>query len=219
MMPACKTWLLGFVIYVACSVTTHASLEQIFRTDEGNGAIIGDTYTLTHSGLIADGVTFDATLTVKGSGDLTQNTAGLGVSEGGSELVSRGQLLTFSMSVSGEIGGSVSFDGFTELDYNSFGDTDSGVLSLDMSAATLTDNFFTTTVGVAGAGIVDISPTLPTVFSAIAASDDLNSFRVDDVTGRFTGTPGSPAVPEPISFIVWSGIAVCCVSRHRRRAN
>jgi hypothetical protein len=120
-------------------------------------------------------------------------------------LVSNGEFLTFSMAISNQVGGTVTFSGFTEIDFNFFTGSDSGVLSIDNSIATVGDNFFTTTTG---ANIVDISGTSPTLFSAIAAAGGAasNSFRVDDVSGRFVGVA---AVPEASSFIF--GGLICTV--------
>lgn len=181
-----------------------ATLIQTIRLDSPHGSIAGDTYTETLTGLVVNGVAFDFTLTVVGTANLTQNTNGLGVLGSDSDLVSDGQSLSFSLSVFNVIGGTVNFDGFTEIDYNYFTDTDSGVLSLDASEATAVDNFFTTNVG---ADLVDISLVLPTSFHAIASAGPLNSFRVDDVAAQFTGTPGV-ATPEAGSTGLLAIIAV-----------
>ena len=185
------------IAFCFCSYSEcRADLIQEFKTDTTGGTATGNSYTHTLFGLIADGVTFDATITVLGfdptnvAANLDLGGTGLGVDQGGSDsaLVSNGEKLQFSMAINNESGRTVTFNGFTEVDYNNFGASDSGVLSIDNSEGTAGDNFFTTIIG---ADIVDISATSPTGFFAIAlpgASGTANSFRIDDVTARFTGS-------------------------------
>ena len=203
-----------------------ATLIRLFGTDNAaGGTIVGDTFTLTHSALVADGVTFDATLTIVGTpqvgggpATLIQNTTDLGLDTGilmDSTFLDNGESLTLSMAISNEIGGTVAFNGFTEVDLNNFGAIDSGVLSLDNDASTAGDNFF---VAPAGADVIDISGTLPTVFSIIPDADGLssNTLGLGDVSAQFTGTA---AVPEPSSLLMMIpvGLAALHLNRIRRR--
>ncbi len=205
-LPVITLGVLFATLLVGTGDIAQADIIELFGMDDGaGGSIAGDTYSLTRSGLVADGVTFNATLTVIGTpqavtASLDQNSNGLGIDSAGTDsvLVDNGEFLTFSMSVFNFVGGTVVFDGFTGVDFNNFGTGDVGVFSIDHSAATLGDNFFTTTNG---ANVVDISATLPTVFSAIAEADGVNSnsFRIDDVSAQFSGTLVA-AVPEPSSL-------------------
>jgi hypothetical protein len=204
--------VLGLAILLPLA-SANGALVQTIQIDTGNGTISpASTLTVSLVGLVADGVTFDADLTVIGSDDLNQISTGLGVDGNTTDLVNSGELLTFSISISNESGGTVVFDGFTEVDYNSFGATDSGVLSADNSEGTTGDNFFTTTTGGEN---VDISGTSPTTFSAIASpgSGTANSFRIDDVTVSFTGTV---AVPEPSSAVLLGLGGLATLLRRRR---
>ncbi|WP_146565480.1 hypothetical protein [Posidoniimonas corsicana] len=189
-----------------------------FSTSSG-GTITGFAYTKTQTGLNADGVSFDATLVVLGTGLINQTPAGLGIWGGGSNKVSNGQRLFFGMSVSNVSGGTVSFDGFTAVDFNRFGPNDTGVLSTDPFLVTTANNFFTSTTG---GNIVDISAESPTSFFAIAGpanppGDPLNDFRIGGVLASFTGMA---AVPEPTAFLFGSLVAgsVGMVALRRRPA-
>ncbi|MEM7013010.1 MAG: hypothetical protein AAF585_16175, partial [Verrucomicrobiota bacterium] len=168
-------------------MATQGSLITTIQTDSSNpNSSIGpaNTLTVTESGLNADGVGFDLVLTVVGSGDLNLATTGTGVVGGSSNLLNDGEFLTYSLAVQNEVGGTVVFDGFTALDFNSFANTpDSAVLSLDNSLATAGDNFATITTD---PGTI---PGLPTTFTLISVDDmGTSSFRVDDISAQFTGT-------------------------------
>lgn len=157
-------------------------------------------------------MTFDATLTVTGSGALTQASGGLGVIGDGSNLVSNGESLSFGFSVGNFVGGTVIFDGFTAIDFNYFITPDAGVLSIDSLESSTADNFFTTIVG---ADVVDFSATSPSSFYAIASSGALNSFRVDDVSASFIGTV--TPVPEPSNLLIASVALFSAATFNRRR--
>ncbi len=175
------------------------ALELVIQIDtNGGGSLVNDTLTVTQTGLNSDGVTFDAILTVTGSSNVNQASTGLGVTGNTSLLVDTGEYLQFSIAVQNESGGNVVFNGFQDIDFNSFVDPDTGVLSLDNSIASSGDNFFSTT---SGAGNVDISGTSPILFFAIADSGAANSFRIDDVTASFTGT-----IPEASYYAMIIGI-------------
>lgn len=194
------------------SASASGAIVETFRTDTaGGGTFVGNTFTLELTGLSEGGVTFDAELTVIGSGNLNQNGSGLGI-DGGSDLVDDGESLRFSMTISNIVGGMVYFDGFTEMDFNFLDNDDVAVLSLDDDESTTGDNFLNFAGNVNSNDIADISGTSPTLFSAFAQSGASNSFRVDDISGQF-----STAVPEPASGVVLALGCFLAAGRYRRR--
>ena len=214
----------GFVLAPFAVPQASGALVQLFDTDDTTGyTVSGNTYTRTLTGLVADGVTFNATLTLKGfdnasptpgEADLVVAGNGTGVQSDLSALVSNGERLGFTMAISGESGGTVAFDGFTEVDYTNFASGESGVLSVDILESTTGDNFYTA----GGGGDVDISVTSPTSFFAIATFTDVagsNGFKMLNVTGSFTGT-----VPEPatMSLLALGGLGLLLRRRRRRAA-
>ena len=205
-----KNNLLIVAAFCLLASPAHAGLVETFQIDAGNGIISEDTGTFVLTGLVDNGVTFDATLTVTGSGPLDQGGTGLGVVVDSSDLVSNGEFLQFTLAFSNVSGGTVNFDGFQEVDFNSFGSSDSGFLSVDASAATTEDNFFTTSEGGG-----NVSFELQQTFHAIAGADGpgSNSFRIDDVTASFTGTE---AVPEPGTMGLLALVAGAGFLRRRR---
>ena len=204
------------LLAAATASPTFAGFIQEFQTDVG--APIGNTFTSTATGLSDNGVTFDATLTVTGSGTaLDVISTAIGVVGLGSDLVNDGEFLSFTVAVSNVSGGTVSIDGFTELDFNFLGTTDTAFLSLDNSSATAADNFFVLT---SGADVFDISSVSPASFFAIAGDSTTagveNSFRINDVSASFTGT--AAAVPEPSAFaLLGLAIAGTILVRKRRK--
>ena len=212
----------GFVLAPFAVPQASGALVQLFDTNDAAGyTVSGNTYTRTLTGLVADGVTFNATLTLKGfdnasptpgEADLVVAGNGTGVQSDLSALVSNGERLGFTMAISGESGGTVAFDGFTSVDTTNFGSDESGVFSVDILESTTGDNFFTTS---SGTGTEDISLASPTSFFAIATYTGVagsNAFKMHNVSGSFTGT-----VPEPatMSLLAIGGIALI---RKRRRA-
>jgi len=206
-----KKTLCTTLLTVAAVTTSNGALVQTFQTDLSGGGTISplNILTVTMAGLSDGGVTFDAALTVVGSADLDIISTGLGVLGGGTDLVNAGEFLTFTMAVSNVSGGTINFDGFTDVDFNNLGATDAATLSLDASEATSGDNFFTTATG---AENVDISGISPIAFSAIANASASNSFRIDDVTGSFTGT----VVPEPSSTALLGLGGLVLILRRRK---
>ena len=125
--------------WISLASECRAGLIQTFQADNTTGfSLAGNTYTRTLTGLVADGVTFDATLTIQGfspdftDSNLNAGSSGVGVNGESGMLVNDGEQVRFTLAVANEIGGTVTFDGFTEVDYNNFGAADSGVLSLDI---------------------------------------------------------------------------------------
>ena len=154
-------------------------------------------------------MTFDATLTVTGSGDLAIGSSGLGITGGnGSDSLGDGEWLQFEMAVSNFVGGTVVFDEFTTFDTTSFtvAGSDSGVLSDDNSVGG--GNDFLDPL----AADPDITAFDKTTFFAISTG---GAWRVDDITASFTGT--TAAVPEPSTFAFLGLGSLACVIAYRRR--
>ncbi|MFN3190422.1 MAG: hypothetical protein ACE361_07835 [Aureliella sp.] len=192
-----------------------ADLIETFQIDGDAGDIASDTQIFFKGGLVADGVIFDATLTVTGSGNLNQISSGMGVQGNNSDLVNEGEFLSFTMSISNVSGGTIMFQGFTEIDTNNFGSSDTGFLSIDSSAATTADN--DPISGASNSPSFDLTSGTnvvnPTGFSIIAADGGSNSFRVDDVSAAFVGT----AVPEPSAIGLLGPLISLGLWRTRRR--
>lgn len=200
---------LGFVAFALLSVQiAHADLVAYSLT--GAGGNIGPSYSQTQS-VTKDGVSFDATLTVLGLGDIHQNAAGLGVVGNGSDAVSDGESLYFSMSIDNVVGGDAFFDGFSNIKLINY--TGTGVLSSDFSYATSGDNFgiFTTASGVTAIVDANLTSVLPQTFFAIAQPNVGNpsAFRVSDITGSFSVLSSMAVVPEPTAFLFGSLVAGC----------
>lgn len=194
-----------------------ASIQPKFQLDSGpgSGTISGSTFTLVSPGLVADGVTFTATLTVIGNGTgVEHNAGGLGVKLGSASgsRINTGESLAFSLSIDAVMGGTVSFDGFTSLDFNSFSTSnDGGFFSLDaildIGDTDLTLGTFNST----GEYALPLGPVPQfTIFGTAG------SFQLDDVTAQFTGAMSS--VPEPTSLLVWSMLGVVGLKRRRHKA-
>ena len=210
------------LIYSILAITlvgTSASISHgglvTFNLNSPNGSFTGsNNYTQTLTGLVDNGVSFDATLSVVGSDNLTQtgnSNGGLGVADDSSDLVSNGEYLGFSLSFTNVSGGTLVFDGFDQAGFLSFQSGDAGFLSVDNSAATTGDNFFTTTTGGALETFALVSG-----FHAIARADGSgsNSFRIGEVRANFTG---AAAVPEPTTSLMFGTALIGLAFRRRRR--
>jgi hypothetical protein len=206
--------LLFLVLAPQCS----AGLAFTFDTDNTAGfSLTGNTYTRLETGLVADGVTFDATLTVLGfdaagaPSDLNLVSTGVGVTGNGSNLVNGGEYLQFTVAISNvDPGAGVVFDGFDQIDFNSFENGDEAVLSIDSSAASLGDNQDVTGTGGGSTDVfaINIAGSTPTVFHAISST---GNFRIDDVRANFTG------VPEPTSFTLLGMLIGPVIMRRKKR--
>ena len=188
-----------------CSSTSAAPV--LLRTDTGGaGTIAGSVFTLIETGVVDNGVTFDIQLTVTGSGtSVDNNTNGIGVD---GTTLNAGQSLMFALTTSNVMGGTVTFDGFTSIDFNSF--TDANELAdfgTDVITTMDTTNEFDLTTLTGGA---------PTTFTLLAGTTGgTTSFQIDDITASFTAS----AVPEPSSAMFLAiGLVGLVGTRRRRRS-
>lgn len=213
-----KTFLTGLAASLLFAQGAFADLvTAAFNTNSGSAA--GAFYSLTVP-VSQSGVTFDATLSVIGSGNINVTGNGLGVTGNGPFAVSNGEFLYLSMGVSNVVGGTASFDGFTAAELNNSGPSDTIVFSLDPLIPTSGDNFYNSDVD-GYSSSVDISAETPETFYAIAGylipGLGGNAFRLGGVTGQFSVA----AVPEPTAFLFGSlvaGSVGTVVVRRRKRS-
>lgn len=184
-----------FSIALAAS-SAQASLILDFQMSDLT--ISGNTGTFTRTGLVDNGVAFDATITVTGSSVLNFSGSGLRVRNGG--------WLGFQTSVT--TSGTVIQDGFNRIELSNFNGTrNRAYLSIDNSSATTGDNFRELAGGQSGASFAEVP-----VFHAIAGAGNNNQFRATSVSFQFTGvTP----IPEPSSAVMVATAWLIC-SRRRR---
>lgn len=171
------------------------------------GPFAGAAFTVDTPLLNADGVDFTARLTVTGNGATVENNSnGIGVD---GTTVNNGESLFFAVTILTEIGGTVSFDGFTSIDFNSYtvGGADAGSINGTLLVNTNLNEFSLT-------GAPFLTPQTLTV-SGLPPFSGTTSFQIDDVTLSFTGTA---AIPEPSSLVFLSAGAMLTVaSRCKRR--
>lgn len=189
------------------------SIETFALDGGGSQSLCDDELTVTLADLEVGDVTFDAILTVLGSADLTQLSSGLGV-QGGSNPINDGESLTFTLAIENESGGTVAFDGFTEVDLTFFGaDGEQAVFSHDASLTTSSDNFLVAEGS--DDDPVDLSGTSPLAFTLFGYDDGGTvSFRVDAIDAAFSEVQ---PVPEPSSLaLLATGLALVAVRQRRR---
>ena len=174
----------------------HGGLEQVFRVDGGdpnNSSPVGMTLQVTYSNLVADGVTFDARLTVTGSSTLSQSGSGLGVTD--SDL-DDGESLSFSMFVFNETGGTVTFDGFNRVAFIGY-DPVVEIARIQPGNE------------IAGnPGNLPLLDTFSVTSESNPSTTHLSEFTVDSTRGQFTGVA---SVPEPSPWLFLS-LCVCMVA-------
>ena len=195
-----------------------ADLIQQFGLFQPAGPPLMGDLIINLPGLQDNGVTFDAQLRVRTPAPLGLNhspTNGIGVTGGDDNLINDGESIRFDLNISNVMGGSVSFDGFTELGLSDFqnDNSDAFTLSFDDQYSTFGDNFFE---GLIYTGPIDISVNSPLAFSLIGnPSGDFpnTNFRADSISGRFSG---ASAVPEPSSLFVMGVLGPFVCFRIRR---
>lgn len=193
---------LGFVGSLGTS--GFADLIVNFSVDSNSGgSIVGNVFTFDSSVLNADGVNFTARLTVSGSGaTVGNNTNGLGVD---GSTINAGESLTFAVSILSQSGGTVAFNGFTQVDFNSY--TSNGGDSGRLNALAL---------GNRDLDLFDLSvapfntPEALQIQGSNPFPGGTTSFQIDDVTLSFRGT----AVPEPgCTTVLLLALAPCLYRR------
>ena len=199
-------WIQGLLFVLFGAMVAEGSLTQVFKvdgSDPNSTAPIGTMLTVTYAGLVADGITFDATLSVSGSGTINQSGSGIGV--GGTARLNDGESLSFSMAVSNPVGGTVSFLGFSSINFNNFSAAEDGArFSHDSSLASSDPQ-----------AISGLPQTFTLTAEDLVGAGASASFSIDDVTGGFAGV----AVPEASSllYLLLLGSSTLMAKRLRNR--
>ncbi len=184
----------SLILFSICNLAMAGVItDQVFDLD-GSSTTFMSPHTITLSLDDGAGVTFDARLSVSGSGTITRTSGGLGVEGGASALINRNEWLTFSMETLNVNGGAVTFTGFTKITPTSLetNENERGYLSTDTSESNqfqiLTANGETTISGTRLA------------FSVLGTENNSanSSFRIDKLAASFSTT----AVPEPSAFLL-----------------
>lgn len=154
---------------------------------------------LTMSKSLTDGVTsFDAVLSITppNLGQVHQDLNGMGVFDATNNGVDGSEHLTFAMSITNIVGGTVNFDEFT-----------SASVSLLANLAGFSDTVFPAGIftSTASNGPTDLSSFNRVVFSAVPGNA-ISSFKVTSVSAQFT-TSAAAAVPEPSFVLALTGLA------------
>lgn len=200
------------VIFVSSTALADV-VDFTFQLDTG-GTLLGATITQSQVLNSGDGVSFTATLTVDGSDNLGRNSSGIGVDGSTDDAINGSEFVSFSMALSGITGGSVIFDGFDQIDFNSFGSGEFAAISPDSAYDDPGD------VIIDGGATTDDIYALSNLstFFVVADGDIDTNFRIDDVRASFSTTA---AVPEPsafwllslsgvvIYFVRWKGWVAC----------
>lgn len=198
-----KRLVLAIAVLLVAAQVSHASVVGSYELDgDAGGTVTTNVFTLTLLGLMDGGVTFDATLTGTGSANIDQTAStGLGITGGSSALINPGESIGFTISTSNVIGGTVTFDGFTEITLSSLTTVnEQGVLSVDGTLDNPGDSFVTSD-GPHDVATLLSSPTTLTVFGFQNGAVN-SSFRALTLQASFTGV----AVPEASSML-FGGLA------------
>lgn len=177
--------------------------------------VADDTYVSTITGVVVDGVTFDATITALGSAGLEIAASGLGV---GNTRVNDGEWAQFTTSITNVFGGTVSFDGFQSVDLGFFNSADDsiGVSSSSTGVPALFDDFASDPGSFVSGGVSQLAPN--GIFLVGQTSMPSTSVSFDSITASFSATA---AVPEPGTFAflgLLAGGVLVRRARRRRRA-
>lgn len=197
--------LLSAVVLVKPSEAS-INVPQNFFLDGSNGSpSIDDNMFTNYSysiGMNESGVSFDATLSVDSTGgNLDQASTGLGVSGGLSNLINDDEALSFSLTVTNIVGGTVDFLGFNAVDLTSFSSIDSGIARQLLVPSPRIESLAPNTN--------TFDPPFPN-FTGIFGTENNGgsgtSFRVESISTLFRVTPDMSAVPEATSFLIWMGL-------------
>lgn len=205
-----------------CSAQCDAAIIHTYSLTNlgpsGTAGFLGSSFSINATGLSDGGVSFTATLTVTGSGNIGYNSdpnGGIGIAGNTLDGSAGGESLRFAIQILNPVGGSVAFNGFTIIGFSNFTNEDLAVLSNDNNFSTAADNTpVGTSSGTLGTAAVPGSPSSFSIFS-----NSSNHFSVASVRGSFTGT--AAAVPEPSTLMAIAMVAsFVTVSRgFRRRRN
>jgi len=195
--------LFAVIAFFAGTTALADVVDFTFQLDTG-GTLSGATLTQSQVLNSGDGVSFTATLTVSGSGNLGRNSAGIGVDGNADDAINGSEFVSFSMALSGVTSGSVSFDGFDQIDFNSFDSGEFAAISPDSNYDNPGD------VIINGGATTDDIYALPDLSTFFVVADGAigTNFRIDDVRASFTTTA---AVPEPsaVWLLALSGVTIC----------
>ena len=213
-MRSTCSYLTFCLTLLCCSASLQADvISTEFSLGTSDVTAVGNTLLFPEMFTASDGVSFTATLSVVGSDDIDQTTSTLGIVGNGNDLFNGSEFAEFSVAISGVSGGSVVFDGFSQIDLDAF----TGTTADPEFAAGSADSLFD-----AGDLILDGSlstsdlfalPNL-TSFFLVSNGDNGNTFRASDVTANFTTTA---AVPEPSTW-AFSGLLLLGFVGMKRRA-
>ena len=193
--------LLGTSI-LATNQRASSALVHLFELDTSSAGTVDMTeYTHNVAGLVADGVTFDATLTVRGSNLISRDGSGIGVQGGTDASINLNDALVFAIDINlaSVVGGTVTFDGFTGMDFTSF------LAGIDVA------NVITSGGTTSAPNDPTFSPALENGF-ALEGGSGTTSFRVGDISASFTGTA---MTPEPSGLLLVSIGSVVLLRRRR----
>lgn len=191
------------------SNASGAIITHNYALSAGDITTPGSPLTFSQS-LSGGGVSFNAVLSVAGSGvNLHRNSDGIGVA-GGTDSVDFGETLGFTLSINSVVGGTVTFDEFTEFGFHLL--TGGAAFSDD---STLGGDFVTQTTSVLGVASTDLSPFNRTSFFVLP-TNSISSYKAFSIAAQFT----TAAVPEPSTLIAFCAVGVVAgVRRLRRRTS
>jgi len=184
--------------------------NEMFSLGTDGGTAVGNTLSVSRSFGAGDGVSFTATVNVTGSGNFDQGATVLGVAGDGSDLFNGTEWAQFAMTITNVMGGSVVFDGFSQIDLDSFTNAELAAISTDSVFDNPGDQILTAETGPDEFALANLSS-----FFLVADGDVDNNFRARDVTANFTTTA---AVPEPSTFAV-TGLLLAGLAWGRKNRN
>ena len=199
---------------LCCSAPLQADvISTEFSLGTSDVTAVGNTLLFPQMFTASDGVSFTATLSVVGSDDIDQTGSTLGIAGNGNDLFNGAEFAEFSVAISGVTGGSVVFDGFSQIDLDAFTGTTADPEFAAVSSDSLFDAGDLILDGSLSTSDLFVLPNL-TSFFLVSNGDNSNTFRASDVTANFTTTA---AVPEPSTW-AFSGLLLLGFVGMKRRA-